>query len=219
MKLNEMIKLLRNNANLTQKEMAKKLGVSLSSLQKYEYGDFKPSSDILKKMSEVFKIPVSVILNVDDYTEDERDMIIWDIDIADENKQNLKTNRENINFILENDLIPELNDKKKFLLYYMINIKNFSFHIPNDKSTLELYYYDSNNDEEISSLMKTERLNLLLDMLDDSFELIIKNFSKLTNLNLIDEVIKEEHKNDKEEHKNDIDIIDVFSKVGKDPIK
>ncbi|WP_324284009.1 helix-turn-helix transcriptional regulator [Fusobacterium polymorphum] len=192
MKLNEMIKLLRNNTNLTQKEMAKKLGVSLSSLQKYEYGDFKPSSDILKKMSEVFKIPVSVILNVDDYTEDERDMIIWDIDIADENKQNLKTNRENINFILENDLIPELNDKKKFLLYYMINIKNFSFHIPNDKSTLELYYYDSNNDEEISSLMKTERLNLLLDMLDDSFELIIKNFSKLTNLNLIDEVIKKD---------------------------
>ena len=190
MKLNEMIKLLRNNTNLTQKEMAKKLGVSLSSLQKYEYGDFKPSSDILKKMSEVFKIPVSVILNVDDYTEDERDMIIWDIDIADENKQNLKTNRENINFILENDLIPELNDKKKFLLYYMINIKNFSFHIHNDKSTLELYYYDSNNDEEISSLMKTERLNLLLDMLDDSFELIIKNFSKLTDLNLIDEVIK-----------------------------
>ena len=74
----------------------------------------------------------------------------------------------------------------------MINIKNFSFHIPNDKSTLELYYYDSNNDEEISSLMKTERLNLLLDMLDDSFELIIKNFSKLTNLNLIDEVIKKD---------------------------
>ena len=73
MKLNEMIKLLRNDANLTQKEMAKKLGVSLSSLQKYEYGDFKPSSDILKKMSEVFKVPVAVILNVDDYTEDERD--------------------------------------------------------------------------------------------------------------------------------------------------
>ena len=192
MKLNEMIKLLRNNTNLTQKEMAKKLGVSLSSLQKYEYGDFKPSSDILKKMSEVFKVPVAVILNVDDYTEDERDIIIWDIDIADEDKQNLKINRENINFILENDLIPELNDKKKFLLYYMINIKNFSFHIPNDKSTLELYYYDSNNDEEISSLMKTERLNLLLDMLDDSFELIIKNFSKLTNLNLIDEVIKKD---------------------------
>ena len=210
MKLNEMIKLLRNNTNLTQKEMAKKLGVSLSSLQKYEYGDFKPSSDILKKMSEVFKIPVSVILNVDDYTEDERDMIIWDIDIADENKQNLKTNRENINFILENDLIPELNDKKKFLLYYMINIKNFSFHIPNDKSTLELYYYDSNNDEEISSLMKTERLNLLLDMLDDSFELIIKNFSKLTNLNLIEEVIKKDSNND---NKNNIkDFTELIDK-------
>ena len=210
MKLNEMIKLLRNNTNLTQKEMAKKLGVSLSSLQKYEYGDFKPSSDILKKMSEVFKIPVSVILNVDDYTEDERDMIIWDIDIADENKQNLKTNRENINFILENDLIPELNDKKKFLLYYMINIKNFTFHIPKDKSTLELYYYDSNNDEEISSLMKTERLNLLLDMLDDSFELIIKNFSKLTNLNLIEEVIKKDSNND---NKNNIkDFTELIDK-------
>lgn len=210
MKLNEMIKLLRNDANLTQKEMAKKLGVSLSSLQKYEYGDFKPSSDILKKMSEVFKVPVAVILNVDDYTEDERDIIIWDIDIADEDKQNLKINRENINFILENDLIPDLNDKKKFLLYYMINIKNFTFHIPKDKSTLELYYYDSNNDEEISSLMKTERLNLLLDMLDDSFELIIKNFSKLTNLNLIEEVIKKDSNND---NKNNIkDFTELIDK-------
>ena len=196
MKLNEMIKLLRNNTNLTQKEMAKKLGVSLSSLQKYEYGDFKPSSDILKKMSEVFKLPVSVILNVDDYTEDEKDMIIWDIDVADENKQNLKTNIEVLNFILENNLIPDLNDKKKCLLYYIINIKNFSFHIPKDKSTLELYYYDSNNNEEIFNLMKIERLNLLLDMLDDSFELIIKNFSKLTKLNLIDEAIKKDSSND-----------------------
>ena len=204
------LKLLRNDANLTQKEMAKKLGVSLSSLQKYEYGDFKPSSDILKKMSEVFKVPVAVILNVDDYTEDERDIIIWDIDIADEDKQNLKINRENINFILENDLIPDLNDKKKFLLYYMINIKNFTFHIPKDKSTLELYYYDSNNDEEISSLMKTERLNLLLDMLDDSFELIIKNFSKLTNLNLIEEVIKKDSNND---NKNNIkDFTELIDK-------
>ncbi len=196
MKLNEMIKLLRNDNNLTQKEMAKKLGVSLSSLQKYEYGDFKPSSDILKKMSEVFKLPVSVILNVDDYTEDEKDMIIWDIDVADENKQNLKTNIEVLNFILENNLIPDLNDKKKCLLYYIINIKNFSFHIPKDKSTLELYYYDSNNNEEIFNLMKIERLNLLLDMLDDSFELIIKNFSKLTKLNLIDEAIKKDSSND-----------------------
>ena len=213
MKLNEMIKLLRNDANLTQKEMAKKLGVSLSSLQKYEYGDFKPSSDILKKMSEVFKVPVAVILNVDDYTEDERDIIIWDIDIADEDKQNLKINRENINFILENDLIPDLNDKKKFLLYYMINIKNFTFHIPKDKSTLELYYYDSNNDEEISSLMKTERLNLLLDMLDDSFELIIKNFSKLTNLNLIEEVIKKDSNNDNNNNIKDFtELIDKNKK-------
>ena len=133
-----------------------------------------------------------------------------EIDIADEDKQNLKINRENINFILENDLIPDLNDKKKFLLYYMINIKNFTFHIPKDKSTLELYYYDSNNDEEISSLMKTERLNLLLDMLDDSFELIIKNFSKLTNLNLIEEVIKKDSNND---NKNNIkDFTELIDK-------
>ena len=44
--------------------------------------------------------------------------------------------------------------------------------------------------------MKIERLNLLLDMLDDSFELIIKNFSKLTKLNLIDEAIKKDSSND-----------------------
>lgn len=219
MKFNESLKEIRQALNLTQKEFAKKIGVSLSSLQKYEYGDFKPSSDIIKKICEVSKIPLSVILNVDDYTDDEKDLIVWDIEVSNEEQENIKMNREVVNFILENNLIPEINNKKKFLLYYMSSIQNFSFNIPKDKNTLELFYYDSNNGMEMSSIMKIEKLNLLLDMLDDYFELVIKNFSKLTSLNLIDEVIKEEHKNDKEEHKNDIDVIEIFSKLGKDPIK
>lgn len=219
MKFNESLKEIRQALNLTQKEFAKKIGVSLSSLQKYEYGDFKPSSDIIKKICEVSKIPLSVILNVDDYTDDEKDLIVWDIEVSNEEQENIKMNREVVNFILENNLIPEINNKKKFLLYYMSSIQNFSLNIPKDKNTLELFYYDSNNGMEMSSIMKTEKLNLLLDMLDDYFELVIKNFSKLTSLNLIDEVIKEEHKNDKEEHKNDIDVIEIFSKLGKDPIK
>ena len=212
MKLNEKIKEIRIKNNLTQKEFAQKIGVSLSSLQKYEYGDFKPSSDTIKKICEVSKIPLSVILNVDDYTDDEKDLIVWDIEVSNEEQENIKMNREVVNFILENDLIPEINNKKKFLLYYMSSIQNFSFNIPKDKNTLELFYYDSNNGMEMYSIMKTEKLNLLLDMLDDYFELVIKNFSKLTSLNLIDEVIKEEHK-------NDIDVIEIFSKLGKDPIK
>lgn len=212
MKLNEKIKEIRIKNNLTQKEFAQKIGVSLSSLQKYEYGDFKPSSDTIKKICEVSKIPLSVILNVDDYTDDEKDLIVWDIEVSNEEQENIKMNREVVNFILENDLIPEINNKKKFLLYYMSSIQNFSFNIPKDRNTLELFYYDSNNGMEMSSIMKTEKLNLLLDMLDDYFELVIKNFSKLTSLNLIDEVIKEEHK-------NDIDVIEIFSKLGKDPTK
>ena len=92
-------------------------------------------------------------------------------------------------------MIPNLNDKKKFLLYYIANIKNFSFHIPKDKSTIELYYYDPDNNDEINSIMKIERLNLLLDMLDDSFKLVLKNFSKLAKLNLIDEAIRSSEEN------------------------
>ena len=75
MKINEKIKELRKNNNLTQKEMAKKLGVSLSSLQKYEYGDFYPSIEVIKNIVDLFNITLSDFLDVSDITNEEKEVI------------------------------------------------------------------------------------------------------------------------------------------------
>ena len=50
MKLNEKLKNLRIENKMTQRELADKLGISIPTLQKYEYADFKPSVEILKKI-------------------------------------------------------------------------------------------------------------------------------------------------------------------------
>ena len=42
---------LRNKANLTQDELAKKLGITNKAVSKWENGKAKPTTDILKKLS------------------------------------------------------------------------------------------------------------------------------------------------------------------------
>ena len=56
MKLNEKIKQLRIDNNITQRELAQKLGVSIPTLQKYEYGTLKIKSEILIKMKKILRI-------------------------------------------------------------------------------------------------------------------------------------------------------------------
>lgn len=59
MKLNEKIKQLRIDNNITQRELAQKLGVSIPTLQKYEYGTLKIKSEILIKMCDIFQIELN----------------------------------------------------------------------------------------------------------------------------------------------------------------
>ena len=65
-KLYEKIKKLRLDNHMTQKELAKKLGVSIPTLQKYEYGDYKIKNEIIIKMAEIFKVPIEEILSISD---------------------------------------------------------------------------------------------------------------------------------------------------------
>ena len=57
MKINEKIKQLRTENKMTQKEFANKTGLSISAVQKYEYGDLTPSESVLFKISR--QIPLS----------------------------------------------------------------------------------------------------------------------------------------------------------------
>ncbi len=55
------IKLLRIASGLTWREWAKKCGVSLSSAQRYELEEVKPSYDVLLRISKNLRIPVAAL--------------------------------------------------------------------------------------------------------------------------------------------------------------
>ena len=55
---------LRNKANLTQDELAKKLGITNKAVSKWENGKAKPTTDILKKLSIFFNIPIENLLQI-----------------------------------------------------------------------------------------------------------------------------------------------------------
>lgn len=60
--LNRALKLLRTYHQLTQVELAKRLGISNSYLSEIESGDKTPPLDLLEKYSGIFKMPMSSIL-------------------------------------------------------------------------------------------------------------------------------------------------------------
>lgn len=55
------LKSARVNANLTQAEAAKKLGISVETLVNYEKGKSFPNIPVLKRIEEVYSIPYSNI--------------------------------------------------------------------------------------------------------------------------------------------------------------
>jgi transcriptional regulator with XRE-family HTH domain len=60
--LNRALKLLRTFHQLSQVELAKRLGISNSYLSELESGTKSPSVEILEQYSTTFKLPLSSIL-------------------------------------------------------------------------------------------------------------------------------------------------------------
>ena len=55
---------LRTQANMTQKDLARNLGISNKAISKWENGVAKPTTNTLKKLSLIFNIPIENLLNV-----------------------------------------------------------------------------------------------------------------------------------------------------------
>ena len=55
---------LRSNANLTQEELANKLGVTNKAISKWENGKAKPTTDMLKKIAILFNISLEKLLQL-----------------------------------------------------------------------------------------------------------------------------------------------------------
>ena len=62
-KIGKFIKEIRTKNNLTQKDLAKKLGVTYQAVSKWENGKNVPDISILKEMSKMFNVDIDEILD------------------------------------------------------------------------------------------------------------------------------------------------------------
>lgn len=59
-KANETFKFLRQGLNLTQDQLAKKIGVSKSAIEKYEYGTCNYTFETLLKIADKFNLNIII---------------------------------------------------------------------------------------------------------------------------------------------------------------
>ena len=61
----ENLKKLRTSCNLTQKEMADKLGMNQQTYANYETGRREPDFDTLKEIASYFNVSIDFLLDID----------------------------------------------------------------------------------------------------------------------------------------------------------
>ena len=66
MSVNEKIRLIRETKGLTQEQVAEKLGVSATAYGDFERGDNYPRLSKLRKMAEIFEMPLSDLIDLTD---------------------------------------------------------------------------------------------------------------------------------------------------------
>lgn len=59
----QKLKELRLKANLTQKQIADKLGISQQAYARWETGNHKPTLDTLEKLSHFFNVPIEELIS------------------------------------------------------------------------------------------------------------------------------------------------------------
>lgn len=64
MNFGEKLKMLRTGQNLTQQQLATRLGVQKSVVSYYESGERTPSTDVLIKLARVFHTTIDYLLDV-----------------------------------------------------------------------------------------------------------------------------------------------------------
>lgn len=59
---NKILKLLRNEKNMSQQELADALGISKSSINMYERGERQPNFEVLETIADFFNVDIDYLL-------------------------------------------------------------------------------------------------------------------------------------------------------------
>ncbi|MCI6265818.1 MAG: helix-turn-helix transcriptional regulator [Erysipelotrichaceae bacterium] len=110
------LKKLRENQGLLQKELADKIGISLSSISMYERGERQPDNDTLKKLSQYFNVSIDYLLDNEISATNLKDNELKEI-------ETLKKALQKVGFMNGNEDLTdeELDNAMKFL----VNNKEF----------------------------------------------------------------------------------------------
>ena len=149
---NEILKELRVKNNISQKELARKLNISLSTYSKYEQGLNNPTSENLFKISNFFNLSVGSFL-----------------------KENIEHEKERINF--DNYLKKiKLNAIQLAILEILI-YSNFDF-LPFQQKESDFFNINNNNFSSECNIT-TENLLKILELLHYDLILSFKNYLDL----------------------------------------
>lgn len=96
-KLGEQIQELRKQKELTQAELAKKVGISLTQMARYENKGIQPPADILMKLSAIFGTTVDFLVN--GATEDKAKAQLKDTELLQQFKEVEQLNEKEKNVI------------------------------------------------------------------------------------------------------------------------
>ena len=158
MEINEKIKELRTKNKLTQKEFANKTGLSISTIQKYEYGDLTPSESVLFKICKTFDISPDELLkdtkNIDELDEMEKYYQILFTDTYQPDKK-----LRNILIDLDDREVFLKKDEKAIVEFLLYNGFEFDF--------LDIYdnlLYCKNDKLQIDTLIEVAQLRQLISM-------------------------------------------------------
>lgn len=106
------LKELRRANNLTQSQLAEKIGCNQTAIGKYERGDLQPSIEMLCKLSDIFGCSIDYLLG----RENEMGQIITDSDLSEDEKTLISRFRQLTNLrqktILES--MSDMIDSQKF---------------------------------------------------------------------------------------------------------
>ena len=157
--------------------MAKKLGVSLSSLQKYEYGDFYPSIEVIKNIVDLFNITLSDFLDVSDITNEEKEVINWNIkrsrELEKEFENDIEENTRNIEILLEDKEI----DLGYSDIIWQMSMMNFYFRVNTEKKEINIEFYNDLkfiNDKGVYDITLTlDEFKVFLSYIEETLKLNI----------------------------------------------
>ena len=107
MELHDRLHELRKKNGYTQAELAEKLGASRQSISNWELGTIVPSTSRLKKISELYSVPLETLLRDDVSGEQKKD---------DENATNIESASSESGPVANEDTVAKKRHKKKYAL-------------------------------------------------------------------------------------------------------